>query len=82
MMQIDTPADRSRRRILDGRKLALARAERGLRQADLAELVGTTQAEISRYENDRTGCRPQRLKQFAKALRVRAKQLMPDADAA
>ncbi len=51
-----------------GKKIALARAEAGLDQADLAFAVGVEPASVSRWESGEAFPRPKRLGAIAKTL--------------
>lgn len=69
----------ARKRNLDGAKLRRARVAAGLLQKQLAEIVDTDPAEISRYENNRANPNPARLKRLADGVGKRPEDLMPDA---
>jgi transcriptional regulator with XRE-family HTH domain len=59
-----------RPRYLSGTALRDARIAAGLEQAELAELAGVTQGQVSGWERGHTGCRIGTLHKLAAALGV------------
>jgi transcriptional regulator with XRE-family HTH domain len=46
----------------------LARLQKGLRQVDLAELVGVSESAVTKWETNRTRPRPEYIEKIEKAL--------------
>ncbi|MEN6545660.1 MAG: helix-turn-helix transcriptional regulator [Armatimonadia bacterium] len=60
-----------------GALILLARKERGLTQADLAQLVGMSRTQITNIEVGRSDMPLKTLARFAEALNVSMKDLVP-----
>jgi transcriptional regulator with XRE-family HTH domain len=59
-----------------GQRIARIRKERGLTQVELAEKIGTIQALISDYENDKLGLSAEMAVRFSLALDVSTDDLL------
>jgi len=59
-----------------GQRIARIRKERGLTQVELAEKIGTIQALISDYENDKLGLSAEMAVRFSLALDVTTDELL------
>ena len=59
-------------------KLARARIARGLTQAQLADMVGCTRVDVSRWERGTHRVGAQRLAQMARALGCRIEDILDD----
>jgi transcriptional regulator with XRE-family HTH domain len=55
---------------LIGKRIRERREELGLTQVHLAELIGASEPQMSRYENGGTSVKPELMTKIAKALRV------------
>ena len=53
-----------------GEKIRYVRRSKGWKQKDLAESIGLTTAQLSRWEQDHVGPRPRNLQDLAKTLDV------------
>lgn len=72
--------DREEARLIDravGRRIALARHERGMTQIDLGQAVGVTFQQMQKYEKGTNRVSASRLVMIAKALGVEAAMLLP-----
>lgn len=65
-------------RYLNGSALRRKRLEAGLVQAQLAEMVGAKQHQVSQWERGDNGCHPRMLQRLAEALCCPAADLMRD----
>ena len=59
-------------------KLARVRITRGLTQTQLAEMVGCTRVDVSRWERGTHAMGAQRLAQIARALECRIEDILDD----
>ena len=59
-------------------KLARARIARGLTQAQLADMVGCTRVDVSRWERGTHAMGAQRIAQIARALGCRIEDILDD----
>lgn len=59
-----------------GQKILSLREEKGMKQSELAELIGTTEATLSRYENDKRVPKGETVFKIAKALNVSVEFLL------
>jgi transcriptional regulator with XRE-family HTH domain len=64
----------------DSKSLKLVRVLRGIRQRDVAEAVGVTELQISRFEQGRRQPSTQTVVKLAAALGVEVSDLMEDDD--
>lgn len=63
-----------------GEKLLILREERNLKQKELAELAGITEATLSRYENGKREPKGEIISRLAKVLNVTTDYLLNDED--
>ena len=63
-----------------GEKLLILREERNLKQKELAELAGITEATLSRYENGKREPKGEIISRLAKILNVTTDYLLNDED--
>ncbi|MDY5912429.1 MAG: helix-turn-helix transcriptional regulator [Inconstantimicrobium porci] len=61
-----------------GQKILMLREEKQLKQSELAETIGVTEATLSRYENDKRKPRGEIALKIAKALNVSIDYLLDD----
>lgn len=65
-------------RLRNESKLARVRIARGLTQAQLADMVGCTRVDVSRWERGTHAMGAQRLAQIARALGCRIEDILDD----
>lgn len=63
-----------------GKKIKIARVTADLNQSQLAKAVGLQQAALSKLEMGQREITVSQLMEFAKALNVEAKDLLPDTE--